>query len=249
MFSDIILYFYFMMYFWCYVKMNVSKYNSAKSAINLIKNDFVVGLGSGTTVVYFIEELSKLIKNGFDIKVVPSSYQSYNLSIEYGIPLTTLDENPILDITVDGADEVDPDLNLIKGGGGALTREKIIASAAKKLVIIVDESKLVNNLGKKIGIPLEVLPFAWGSVKRKLIDLGFEPILRMASKKMGPVISDNGNFIVDVQIKNIIDDLVGLNNKLINIPGVFETGLFLNMADEVHVGTSEGSYIIKNSTK
>ncbi len=229
--------------------MSSAKHNSAKSAIKMVKDNFTIGLGSGTTVVYFIEELSELVKMGYHIKVVPSSYQSYSLAIEYKIPITNLDESPILDITVDGADEVDPDLNLVKGGGAALTREKIIASAAKELAIIVDDSKIVKHLGKRIGIPIEVLPFAWGSVKRKILDMGYEPILRMATRKMGPVISDNGNFIVDVQIKNIIDDLYEFNHALLEIPGVIETGLFINMADVVHVGTSEGAYTLNRPNK
>jgi ribose 5-phosphate isomerase A len=150
-----------------------------------------------------------------------------------------------LELTVDGADEVDKKLNLTKGGGGALFQEKVVASASKKLVIIVDESKLVDNLATRFEIPIEVLPFSLGVVKRKIAEMGISPTVRQAQKKMGPVVTDNGNFILDLKFSKPITDPAKVAVDLKMIPGVVETGLFIGMTDEVHVGTKEGSYILK----
>jgi ribose 5-phosphate isomerase A len=194
----------------------------------------------------FAEELGKRItKNEVTVSVVPSSYQAYLLAIEYGIPLTNLDSYPELLLTVDGADEVDKKLNLTKGGGGALFQEKIVASACKKLIIIVDESKLVDKLATKFEIPCEVFPFSLGLVRRKINEMGITPTVRQAQNKMGPVVTDNGNFILDLKFSEPIENPAKVAVDLKMIPGVIETGLFVNMADEVHVGTEDGSYIIK----
>jgi ribose 5-phosphate isomerase A len=223
-----------------------AKINAARSAINLIPRKGALGLGSGSTVAIFAKELGRQIKDDkIDIRVVPSSYQAYQLAIEYNIPLTNLDLNPSLLLTVDGADEVDKDLNLTKGGGGALFQEKIVASASNRLVIIVDESKLVERLGTKFSIPIEVLPFSLGVVKRKISDMGIDSVVRQAANKMGPVVTDNGNFILDLKFPEPISNPGEVAIDLKMIPGVVETGLFVGMADEVHVGTEDGSYIIK----
>ncbi|MFX1604871.1 MAG: ribose 5-phosphate isomerase A [Promethearchaeota archaeon] len=225
--------------------MSQVKLNAAKSALKKIPKTGPIGLGSGSTVAIFAKELGLRISKGEnDICVVPSSYQAYQLAVEYGIPLTNLDLNPELIITVDGADEVDNNLNLTKGGGGALFQEKVVASASKKLIIIVDESKLVDKLGSKFLIPVEVLPFALGVVRKKIESMDIEPIVRQAEKKMGPVVTDNGNFIIDLKFPKPIDNPAKVAIDLKMIPGVVETGLFIGMANEVHVGQEDKAYII-----
>jgi ribose 5-phosphate isomerase A len=226
--------------------MSKVKSNAAKSALEKIPETGPIGLGSGSTVAIFAEKLGHLISKGtHNICVVPSSYQAYQLAVKYKIPLTNLDLNPELVMTVDGADEVDKDLNLTKGGGGALFQEKVVASASKKLVIIVDESKLVDKLASKFLIPIEVLPFSLGVVKNKIKDMRIEPILRLADKKMGPVVTDNGNFIIDLKFQKPIDNPAKVAVDLKMIPGVVETGLFIGMTDEVHVGKEDKAYVIK----
>ncbi len=225
--------------------MSQMKLNAAKSALEKIPKRGAMGLGSGSTVAIFAKELGQRISNGEnDITVVPSSYQAYQLAIEHNIPLTNLDINPELLLTVDGADEVDRDLNLTKGGGGALFQEKIVAAASKKLIIIVDESKLVEKLASRFLIPIEVLPFSIGFVKRKIKGMNIEPIIRQAEKKMGPVVTDNGNFIIDLKFPRPIENPAKIAIDLKMIPGVVETGLFIAMADEVHVGKEDGVYVI-----
>jgi len=226
--------------------MSKVKLNAAKSALEGIPKSGPIGLGSGSTVAIFAEELGRLISNGtHKISVVPSSYQAYQLAVKHNIPLTNLDINPELIMTVDGADEVDKNLNLTKGGGGALFQEKVVASASKRLIIIVDESKLVDKLASKFLIPIEVLPFSLGVVKKKIKDMGIEPIVRQAERKMGPVVTDNGNFIIDLKFSKPIDNPEKIAVDLKMIPGVVETGLFIGMTDEVHVGTEDKAYIIK----
>ena len=226
--------------------MSNVKLNAAKSVIGLIPEKGAIGLGSGSTVAIFAKELGRRIESGkVDVSVVPSSYQAYQLATEFNIPLTNLDINPELLLTIDGADEVDKKLNLTKGGGGALFQEKVVASASKKLVIIVDESKLVEKLASKFLIPVEVLPFSLGVVQKTITKMGIEPILRQAQKKMGPVVTDNGNFIIDLKFPKPIDHPLQVSIDLKMIPGIVETGLFIGMTDEVHVGTKEGAYILK----
>jgi ribose 5-phosphate isomerase A len=226
--------------------MSKVKLNAAKSALENVPKTGPIGLGSGSTVAIFAEELGKRISEGEnDICVVPSSYQAYQLAIEHNIPLTNLDLNPELVLTVDGADEVDNNLNLTKGGGGALFQEKVVASASKKLVIIVGESKLVEKLASRFLIPIEVLPFSLGVVRRKIIAMGIEPMVRQAEKKMGPIVTDNGNFIIDLKFPKPIDDPAKAAIDLKMISGVVETGLFIGMTDEVHVGKEDEVYILK----
>jgi ribose 5-phosphate isomerase A len=168
---------------------------------------------------------------------VPSSYQAFFLATQNHIPITTLEEHPKLDLTIDGADQVErKTLNMIKGMGGALTREKIVATASKNLVIIIDETKLTEKLGLNQPIPVEVLPFALAPVTAKLQGLRGKPKLREGKGKVGPVVTDNGNFILDVDF-GTIKDAEKLNMQIKAIPGVVETGLFLNMATIVYVGT------------
>ncbi|MFW9849053.1 MAG: ribose 5-phosphate isomerase A [Candidatus Thorarchaeota archaeon] len=226
--------------------MSNAKMNAAKSAIPLIPKSGAIGLGSGSTVAIFAKELGRQIsEDKVDVLVVPSSYQAYQLAVEYKIPLTNLDLNPTLLMTVDGADEVDKDLNLTKGGGGALFQEKIVASASKKLIIIIDESKLVDHLGTRFEIPIEILPFSLGVVKRKISAMGITPTVREAQRKMGPVVTDNGNFILDLKFPKPLQDPSKVAVDLKMIPGVVETGLFIGMTDEVHVGLEDGVRVLK----
>ena len=226
--------------------MSNVKLNAARSVMPLIPREGAIGLGSGSTVAIFAEELGKRIKSQeVNVSVVPSSYQAYQLAIKHSIPLTNLDLSPELLLTVDGADEVDKDLNLTKGGGGALFQEKVVAFASKRLIIIVDESKLVEKLGTKFLIPIEVLPFSLGVVRKTLEKMGIEPIVREAQGKTGPVVTDNGNFIIDLKLTCPLDNPKKLAIELKMIPGVVETGLFVGMTDEVHVGTAKGAYVLR----
>ena len=213
----------------------------AKKALEFVEDDMVVGLGTGSTTAYFIEYLGKLIMEGEleDVYGVPTSYQSRLLAIENGIPVVGLDEVDAIDIAVDGADEVDPSLNLIKGRGAALTMEKIIEYRAGTFLVLVDESKLVERLGQKMPVPIEVIPAAWRAITEEIEVFNAEAELRMASKKDGPVITDNGNFILDARFHRIEDPL-DLEIELNNIPGVVENGIFADIADIVLVGTREG---------
>jgi ribose 5-phosphate isomerase A len=152
--------------------------------------------------------------------------------------LTTLDEHPVLDLAIDGADEVDKNLDMIKGGGGALTREKIVASSAKQVIIVADESKLVEKLGK-FKVPIEVLPFALAPVTKSIKELGGKPLLRESKGKVGAVVTDNGNYILDVDF-GLIDNTKALDEKLKRTPGVIETGLFIGLANKVYLGKSDG---------
>jgi ribose 5-phosphate isomerase A len=217
-----------------------AKKRVALEAVKHVEDSFVVGLGSGSTAAYVIQEIGRLIRqNGLRVLGVPSSSQAFLLAVRSGVPVTTLDEYPILDLAIDGADEVDKRLDMIKGGGGALTREKIVASAAKQVVIVADETKLVEKLGTTFRVPVEVLPFALATVSADIKKLGGKPLLRESKGKVGAVVTDNGNYIVDVDF-GAIDDAEELNQRLKLIPGVIETGLFIGMADRVYLGKKDG---------
>jgi ribose 5-phosphate isomerase A len=218
-----------------------AKKAAAIAAVAHVEDGFVLGLGSGTTIVYALQELGRRQQEKkLSVFGVPTSYQAVQMAIKHKIPLTTLDEHPRLDMTIDGADQVDEKLNMIKGMGGAMTREKIVASASRLNVIVVDETKLTEKkLGHGQPVPVEVLPFAMSTVEAKLCELGGKPFLREAERKLGPVISDNGNFIFDVDFGSISDPKK-TNHALKAIPGVIETGLFVEMADVVYVGRREG---------
>lgn len=217
-----------------------AKRRVAREAVKNVKDGFVIGLGSGSTAAYVINELGLMKKqDGLKVLCVPSSSQAMMLAVKSEIPLTTLDEHPNLDLTIDGADEIDNKLNMIKGGGAALTKEKIVASAAKKVIIVADETKLVEKLGTTFRLPIEVLPFALATVTNKIKEFGGKPFLREGKNKVGPVVTDNGNYILDVEF-GPIDDAEMLNQKLKFIPGLIETGLFIDMADLVYLGKKDG---------
>lgn len=217
------------------------KRRAAQAALDEVKDGQILGIGTGSTVAIFIEMLAERIRNdGLTVMCVPTSYQSAHLALERGIRLTTLEEYPTLDLAVDGADEVDRDLNLIKGGGAALTREKIVDSAAKRFVVIADESKLVEKLGSKSPVPIEVIPMSWRRVANMVKVLGGEPRLRDGgNRKDGPVVTDNGNFILDIKFLEI-EDPRALEFELKRIPGVVEVGLFVNMASAAYIGSAKG---------
>lgn len=208
------------------------------AAAGMIKSGMIVGLGTGSTVAYSIKELGRRIRDeGLEILGVVTSYQSEMLSIEAGIPLTTLAQHPELDIAIDGADQIDSNLYAIKGGGAAHTREKIVSASAKRFLVVADESKVSVQLDKVV--PVEVLPFAKELVIKKIKELGGKPQLRTAVKKDGPVITDNGNFIIDSGF-GVIRDPEGLALHLSIIPGVVEHGIFSNV-DELYIGKKDGS--------
>ena len=217
-----------------------AKKRVALEAVKHVEDGFVVGLGSGSTAAYVIQEIGRLMRQGsLRVLGVPSSSQAMLLAVRSGIPLTTLDEYPTLDLAIDGADEVDNKLDLIKGGGGALTREKIVASAAKQVVIVADETKLVEKLGTSFRVPVEILPFALATATANIKELGGKPLLREGKGKVGAVVTDNGNYVVDVDF-GAITDAEELNQRLKLIPGVIETGLFIGMADIVYLGKPDG---------
>jgi ribose 5-phosphate isomerase A len=218
------------------------KRNVGYEAANLIKDGDVVGLGTGSTTHYFIEKLGNRIETEeISIMGVPTSYQSFYLAMNSKIPITTLDEHNV-DIAVDGADEVDPELNLIKGGGAAHTLEKIVDESANQFIVIVDGSKIVKELGS-FPVPVEVIPHATRTVKDHLIAMEGLPTLRMAERKDGPVVTDNGNFIYDVKFD--IKNPKKLETELNTIPGVVENGIFSQIVDQVIVGRDSGIEILK----
>ena len=217
--------------------IETAKKNAALEAVKHVKDGFIVGLGSGSTAAYALQEIGRMIhRKGWKVLGVPTSHQAFLLAVDCGIPITTLNEHPRLDLTIDGADQIDSELNMIKGMGGALTREKIVASASKQTIIVVDETKLTKKLGTNQPVPIEVLPFATALVESKIKKLKGKPILREGKGKAGPVITDNGNFILDADF-GPIDAPGELNAKLKSISGVVETGLFVGMANIVYVGT------------
>jgi len=227
-----------------------AKKKAALEAVKHVKDGFVVGLGSGSTAAYAIEALGERIKReNLCLLGVPTSYQAFLLAVKHGIAVTTLEERGVIDVTIDGADQIDPKLNLIKGMGAALAREKIVASASKQNVIIADESKKVKALGENDHpVPVEVLPFAISVVKRRIEAVGGNPVLREGKGKVGPVITDNGNVVIDASF-GVIGNAAELELKLKMIPGVVETGLFVGLANTAYIGTSSKVEIIerKNS--
>ncbi|MGX2960489.1 ribose-5-phosphate isomerase RpiA [Peribacillus sp. JNUCC 23] len=202
-----------------------------------------VGLGTGSTVYYTIIKLGQLMKEGLSIKGVPTSIQTEKLANECGIPLANINEIDYIDVAIDGADEVDPQLNLIKGGGGALLREKIIARAAKEFIVVADPAKIVNHLGA-FPLPIEVVPFGVEMTNKQIRLLGAETTIRYSDGT--PYRSDNGNYVIDAKFPNILDP-ISLEHKLNLIPGVVENGLFNQMADVVITLNAEKSIVIKNA--
>ena len=221
-----------------------SKRNAGYHAAGMVEDGMVVGLGTGSTVFFAMERLGERIAGeGLSIVGVPTSYQAAIRARRYGIALSSLDEHPVLDIAIDGADQVDPDLRLIKGRGAAHLREKCVCDAARKVVIVADQTKMVEALSAPV--PVEVLPFALESVFRRLAALGASPILREGAKKDGPVITDNGNFIVDCDFGEIVEP-ESLETAIAAIPGALECGLFTAYKEKIWVivGEEKGCRVI-----
>ncbi len=205
-----------------------------------LKNHKIIGIGSGSTVVYVVKRIADWERK--DLVCIPSSFQSTQLIVSNGLTLGSLDQYPEVDITFDGADEIDDDLNLIKGGGGCQVQEKILAYNSKRVIIVADfnkDSKILGEKWKK-GVPIEVIPGAYVPIMKKIEKMKGVPTLRMGINKAGPVITDNGNFIIDADF-GLIKHPLNLELELIRIPGVVETGLFIDMAYACYIGMEDGS--------
>jgi len=218
--------------------MDELKRIAAERAARRIVSGMVVGLGTGSTAIHAVPALGQRLRAGDlrDIRAVPTSFQSLIAAREWKIPVVGLDEIERIDLAIDGADEVAPDLSLIKGGGAAQTREKIIAALADDFTVVVDETKLVDRLGARMPVPVEVLPFAAAPVSRAIERLGGTPALRMGVKKAGPVVTDQGNLILDVHFAAIANP-VALERELKMIPGALENGIFVGLARRVLVAS------------
>jgi len=214
------------------------KKQAGEKAVEYIDDGMIVGLGTGSTVEYTIRKLGKLVRDGLKIKGIPTSVHTQRIAKKEKIPLTTLEENPVIDLTIDGADEVDPDLNLMKGGGGALVREKIIAFNSKKVIIVIDDSKIVKALGIDFPLPVEVVKFGWTSTKKTLEKIGCNVELRRVMENE-PYITDNSNYILDCEFDRIAEP-AQLEIDINNIPGVVENGLFICLVNQVIVGGKQG---------
>jgi ribose 5-phosphate isomerase A len=226
------------------------KRKAALAAVKHVKKGFIVGLGSGSTAAYAIEAIGERNQTeNLKVMGIPTSTQAFQLAVKHGIPVTTLDEHPVVDVDIDGVDQVDKELNLIKGMGAALAREKIVASASKLNVIIADAGKRVKVLGENNHpVPIEVLPFAAKTVQQRIEALSGKPVLREGKGKLGPTITDNGNVIFDA-VFGEIKDPAGLEKQLKMIPGVVETGLFIGLTDVVYLASSTGVETIEAKKK
>jgi ribose 5-phosphate isomerase A len=221
------------------VKLLTDEYKqaAAEKALELVSDGMLIGLGSGSTAAFFVEGLGRLVAEGMKVRGVPSSRSTAELAASLGIPIVTELLGQI-DLTVDGADEVDPALNLIKGRGGALFREKLVAAASKRFVVVVDESKLVKQLGVGV-LPVEVLPFLWRSTAERIAALG--PSLVVRGGEETPYTTDNGNLILDLTVEGGIKDPAGFAAELKEVTGVVEHGLFVDMTDTVIAAGPEGA--------
>ena len=217
---------------------NQMKQAVAAAAVEQFRDGMVVGLGSGSTAALMIKGLGQRLASGQlkDIVGVTTSFQGEVLAAELGIPLRSLNAVDRIDLAIDGADEVDPAFQLIKGGGACHVQEKLVAARAERFVVVVDSTKLVDRLNLGFLLPVEVLPGAWRQIQQQLSAMGGTAELRMANRKAGPIVTDQGNLVLDVRFDGGIADPVDLERSVNNIPGVLENGLFVNLADEVLVG-------------
>lgn len=220
------------------------KQRAAASAAELVKSGMVIGLGSGSTAEIAIRILGEKVKNGLQVIGVPTSHKSEVLAHALGIRLATLEDYPVLDLTIDGADEVElGSLDLIKGRGGALLREKIVASSSRQLIIVVDESKIVNKLGSHGEVPVEIVSFGWQSTAHRLEKLGWKPVLRSGPDEP-PFVTDGGHYILDCSFQEGIS-IQSRAAQLHDTVGVVEHGMFLGMTTEVHVGGATSLRILR----
>ena len=224
----------------------------ASSAVDQIQDGMILGLGSGSTAALMIEALGQKLSSGElkDVVGVATSFQGEVLASKLGIPLRSLSAVSSIDLAIDGADEVDPSFQLIKGGGACHVQEKLVADLAKRFVVVVDSTKLVERLNLGFKLPVEVLPSAWKQIQIRLEEMQATSELRMATKKAGPIVTDQGNLVLDVNFKGGIKDPEILETRINNIPGVLENGLFVNLTHEVLVGQiSDGIASVKRLTK
>ncbi|KQK20638.1 probable ribose-5-phosphate isomerase 3, chloroplastic [Brachypodium distachyon] len=219
---------------------------AAVRAVEQVQSGMVLGLGTGSTAAFAVAEIGALLANGklSGIVGVPTSKRTFEQATSLGIPLSTLDDHPVIDLAIDGADEVDPDLNLVKGRGGALLREKMVEAASGKFIVVVDETKLVTGLGGSgLAMPVEIVQFCWKYNQVRLQDLfneeGCEAKLRL-NEDGKPYVTDNSNYIVDLYFKTPIKDALGAGKEIAALEGVVEHGLFLNMASSVIIAGSDG---------
>jgi ribose 5-phosphate isomerase A len=215
-----------------------SLWPAAIAAAEMVEGGMAVGLGTGRAAAMFVRALAQRVENGLEVRGVPTSRRTEELAIDLGVPLSSLDEIAALDIDVDGADEVDPSLDLIKGHGGALLRERVVASVSKKFVILVGEEKIVPRLGARMSVPVEIVPFAAPVSKRKLEALGARVGLRLDGNGR-PFVSDNGNHILDAKFEGI-ENASDLERRIDALPGVVDNGLFIGMAHLVLVQSESG---------
>lgn len=218
------------------------KRRAGEAAANAVDDDMVVGLGTGSTAAHAIRAIGRRVDGGLDVRGVPTSYQSRAVAIDAGIPLTSLDQVDGVDLAIDGADQIAA-WNLIKGGGAAHAREKIVDASAERLLVVVDPSKRAETLSHPV--PVEVLPDARALAEARISDLGGDPALRAAEKKDGPVVTDNGNLVLDCAFGQI-DDSATLATSLASVPGLVAHGLFVDMVDAVYVGTEDGVEVTRS---
>ena len=221
-----------------------AKRAAGEAAAELAEDGMTLGLGTGSTTAFAIEALGRRVADGLGVVGVPTSFAAERLARRHGVPLATiedldLDGGAALDLALDGADEVGPELALIKGRGAAHVREKVVASLAARFVVLADPSKLVDRLGAKMPVPVEALPFAEPAVAQALRALGAEPELRMGERKDGPVVTDQGLWVLDARFDGI-DDPAGLSDAIDRIPGVLGHGVFVGLATDVLVGEPGG---------
>lgn len=210
---------------------------AGEKALQYVEDGMCLGLGTGSTVNYMLKKLGEMVKDGLKIEGIPTSLRTKKLATEFSIPLIDFDEHTEIDLTIDGTDEVDSYLNLIKGGGGALTREKIVAYHSKKVIIVIDETKVVKALGVICPVPVEVTKYGWNATKKALEKFGCTAELRTITGES--YITDNQNYIIDCDFGKI-DEPEPLEKEINSIPGVVENGLFIDLVDEVIVGSKQG---------
>ena len=213
---------------------------AGRRAVEYVRDGMVVGLGTGSTAAYAIKALGERVATGLQIQAISTSEASTQLASQLGIELQSLEEEPVIDLTIDGADEVDRDLNLIKGLGGALLREKIVAAATTRQIIIVDSSKIVQKLGTRGPLPVEVIPFGWPLAQRHLMEQGIRAELRKIPSGDEPIETDNSNFILDCHFPHGIDDAATTEQRINAIPSVVENGLFVGLVHLVIVAEESG---------